>query len=349
MKTVFTERHRLRNSKTELYGGNLVRPFECPERMEFITAELDKRGLADYVAPTEYGLDPVLAVHDAGFVDFLSKAWQIWVDSGYEGEAITTVWPSRSCPADRIPNHIDGLLGYYALAAETSISEGTWEAALASKDVALTAADLVMSGDRAAFALCRPPGHHASSSQYGGYCFLNNAAIAANHMRGKGAGRVAILDVDFHHGNGTQEIFYDRDDVLFVSLHGDPVDAFPHFLGYADETGTGAGEGFTANFPLPVGAPYEVWRAALDEGLKRIAEFGAEALVVSLGVDTFEKDPISFFKLRSQDFTDYGMRIAGADLPTLFVMEGGYAVEEIGINTVNVLDGFESAARMGQA
>lgn len=347
MKTVFTERHRLRNSKTELYGGTLVRPFECPERIEFITAELDKRGLADYVEPSDYGMDPVLAIHDAGFVDFLSKAWQLWVDSGYKGEAIPTVWPSRSLPVDRIPKQIDGLLGYYALAGETSISEGSWEAALASKDVALTAADLVMNGDRAAFALCRPPGHHASTSQFGGYCFLNNAAIAANHMRGKGAARVAILDVDFHHGNGTQEIFYERDDVLFVSLHGDPVDAFPHFLGYADETGAGAGKGFTANFPLPVAAPYAVWSVALDEGLKRIADFGADALVVSLGVDTFEKDPISFFKLRSQDFTDYGMRIAGANLPTLFVMEGGYAVEEIGINTVNVLDGFETAARQG--
>ncbi|WP_425406639.1 histone deacetylase family protein [Hwanghaeella sp.] len=349
MKTVFTERHRLRNSQTELYGGTLVRPFECPERMDFITGELNKRGLGDFVEPKEYGMDPVLAVHDAGFVDFLSKAWKIWIDSGYEGEAITTVWPARSYRSDKIPNHIDGLLGYYALASETSISEGTWEAALASKDVALTAADIVLADKGAAFALCRPPGHHAATSQFGGYCFLNNAAIAANHMRGKGAARVAILDVDFHHGNGTQEIFYGRDDVLFVSLHGDPMDAFPHFLGYADETGSGAGEGYTANFPLPRGADYGVWGAALDEGLRRIADFRADALVVSLGVDTFEKDPISFFKLRSQDFTDYGKRIAGADLPTLFVMEGGYAVEEIGINTVNVLDGFMSAASRAKA
>lgn len=349
MKTVFTEKHRLRNSQTELYGGTLVRPFECPERMEFITDELVKRGMGDFAEPAEYGMDPVLAVHDAGFVDFLSKAWKIWTDSGYKGEAITTVWPARSYRTDKIPNHIDGMLGYYALASETSISNGTWEAALASKNVALTAADIVMNGDRAAFALCRPPGHHASTSQFGGYCFLNNAAIAANHMRGRGAGKVAILDVDFHHGNGTQEIFYERDDVLFVSLHGDPMEAFPHFLGYADETGKGKGKGYTANFPLPRGADYSVWSEALEEGLARIAVFGADALVVSLGVDTYEKDPISFFKLRSQDFTDYGRRIAGAGLPTLFVMEGGYAVEEIGINTVNVLDGFRTAAGLGQA
>ena len=176
--------------------------------------------------------------------------------------------------------------------------------------VALTSADLVIGGARTAFGLCRPPGHHAATDQYGGYCFFNNAAIAAQHARDKGIERVAILDVDFHHGNGTQEIFYDRDDVLFISLHGDPDQAFPHFLGFADETGSGAGEGFNLNLPMPPGTGFDVWRAALGKAMERIARFDPGLVIVSLGVDTFEKDPISFFKLTSNDFSTMGADIA---------------------------------------
>ena len=190
------------------------------------------------------------------------------------------------------------------------------------------------------FALCRPPGHHSAADLYGGYCFLNNAAIAAQAFLQDGARRVAILDVDFHHGNGTQDIFYQRDDVLFLSLHGDPVQAFPHFLGYTDETGAGSGEGCNVNYPLPRGTRFDVWQGALTDACSRIKKYSPDALIISLGVDTFEKDPISFFKLSSDDFTRYGTQIAGLGLPTLFVMEGGYAVEEIGLNTVNVLNGF---------
>jgi acetoin utilization deacetylase AcuC-like enzyme len=178
---------------------------------------------------------------------------------------------------------------------------------------------------------------------YGGYCFLNNAAIAAQAFLDGGATRVAILDVDFHHGNGTQEIFYQRNDVLFLSLHGDPLDAFPYFLGFADEAGEGEGEGFNVNYPLPPGTTYDKWGAALQDACSRVAAYGPDALIVSLGVDTFENDPISFFKLTSDNFRRYGARIAKLGLPTLFVMEGGYAVAEVGINTVNVLEGFENA------
>jgi acetoin utilization deacetylase AcuC-like enzyme len=192
--------------------------------------------------------------------------------------------------------------------------------------------------------LCRPPGHHAARDLFGGYCFLNNAAIATQFLRDSGAQRVAILDVDYHHGNGTQDIFYERDDVLFVSLHADPRTVFPYFLGYAEETGAGRGTGFTCNYPLPEGTEFSVWRDALAAGLRRIEQFRADAMVVSLGVDTFVEDPISSFRLHSGDFTTYGRLIAGAKLPTLFVLEGGYAVEEIGVNVVNVLSGFESAS-----
>src|SRR5580693_2728145 len=169
----------------------------------------------------------------------------------------------------RVTNNIAGKLGYYAMAGETSISQGTWEAARAAADVALTAASLIKDGTRAAFALCRPPGHHAARDLYGGYCFLNNAAIAAQYLRDQGAGRVAILDVDFHHGNGTQDIFFDRADVLYASLHGDPAHAFPYFSGYADETGVGAGTGFNMNLPLPPATAFFAWEQALASGLAR--------------------------------------------------------------------------------
>ena len=344
MKTVFSEKHLLRDAKTELYGGELVYPFERPSRMEFIMNRLQAVNLGPVLPPEDHGMDPILAIHDAGLVEFLQTAWHEWQATGYKGEAIATCWPARRMTLRR-PNHIDGKLGYYALSAETSITDATWEAAYASAQVALTAADLVRNGDRAAFALCRPPGHHAALDMYGGYCFLNNAAIAAQHLLATGASHIAILDVDFHHGNGTQDIFYDRADVFFASLHGAPEDAFPHFLGYADETGTGMGQGYTVNYPMPPGTPFAVWRKSLTDALARIADYAPDALVVSLGVDTFETDPISFFKLKSEDFTTYGGDIGALNLPTLFVMEGGYNIEEIGLNTVNVLQGFLAAAQ----
>ncbi len=254
------------------------------------------------------------------------------------------MWPARRFRQDRIPESIGGKLGYYALAGETTISEGTWEAALASANVALSAGKKISSGEHSAFALCRPPGHHATGDLFGGYCFFNNAAVSAQSMLDDGAQRVAILDVDFHHGNGTQDIFYARDDVLFASLHGDPMHAFPYFLGHSDETGSGAGDGFNVNFPMAPGTDFAAWAAALDEACRRISDFAPDALIVSLGVDTYKDDPISFFKLDSDDFKTYGERISRLDLPTLFVMEGGYAVQEIGINTVNVLTGFDGLA-----
>lgn len=342
METIYTEKHRLRHSQTELSGGELVYPFERPTRAEFVLNRVREVGLGPVSAPGEYGFDPIHAVHRADYVSFLQTAWEEWQVEGFEGEAIATAWPARRM-TDRCPRNIDGKLGYYSLAAETSISAGTWEAAYASAQVALTGADRIAGGARGVFSLCRPPGHHAAADMYGGYCFLNNAAIAAQYLRDQGMARVAVLDVDFHHGNGTQDIFYDRSDVLFVSLHGDPMDAYPYFMGHADETGRGEGEGFTLNLPMLPGTPFHVWRQALAKALDRIADFAPDALVVSLGLDTFETDPISFFKLKTPEFTEMGADLAGAGLPTLFVMEGGYDVDELGVNTVNVLTGFEGA------
>jgi acetoin utilization deacetylase AcuC-like enzyme len=344
MITVFSTDHLLRSARTELSRGELVSPHESPERAQIVLERVQSQRLGPVIAPSSFPTEALLRVHDAQFVEFLSTAWRDWVAAGNRGEAIPDCWPSRRS-ALRRPNCITGRLGYYAMAAETSISQGTWEAARAAANVALTGAAQIHGGARACFALCRPPGHHAARDMYGGYCFLNNAAIAAQYLRDQGAARVAILDVDFHHGNGTQDIFYDRADVLYVSLHGDPADEFPYFLGYADETGTGPGTGFNLNLPLPAGTEWSAWRDALSAALERIAEFRADALVVSLGVDTFVQDPISSFRLQSADFFSYGRMIGGSALPTLFVLEGGYAVGEIGINVVNVLTGFEEAGR----
>ncbi len=315
-------------------------PHESPERAQFVLDRIRDQRLGDVIAPTRFGTEPLLRIHDPYYLQFLEHAWSDWVAAGNRGEAIPDCWPARRMTQKR-PNSITGKLGYYAMSAETSISAGTWEAACAAADTALTGAAHIKAGAPAAFALCRPPGHHAANDLFGGYCFLNNAALAAQFLRDGGAQRVAILDVDYHHGNGTQDIFYDRADVLFVSLHAHPADAFPYFSGYDDETGSGAGKGFTYNLPMPEGTEFDVWQAALQIALARIAEFRADALVVSLGVDTFIEDPISSFRLSSADFVTYGRMIADCSLPTLFVLEGGYAVQEIGVNVVNVLTGFE--------
>jgi len=340
MLSVFSEKHVLRDARTELYGGELVPPFECPVRAEHILERLKAVNLGQIIAPEEFGLGPVKRIHDPGFLGFLESCWDAWTAEGYKGEAMPTVWPSRGMQ-QRIPNHIEGKIGYYAMAGETAITNGTWEAARASANVALTAQAAIQQGANEAFALCRPPGHHAAGDMFGGYCFINNAAVAAQAFLDQGASRVAIIDVDFHHGNGTQAIFYNRSDVMFLSLHGDPKEAFPHFLGYADETGEGAGEGFNFNYPMGPGTNFQTWGSALEDACARVRNYGPDAVVISLGVDTFEHDPISFFKLTSDDFKRYGSTIAGLKLPTLFVMEGGYAVEEIGINAVNVLQGYE--------
>lgn len=341
MKTIYSEQHRLRDAKTELYGGELVTPFERPSRADTVIKAITQSNLGEIVAPDTFTMDPVRAVHSDDFIAFLESAWQEWRDAGFTGEAIACSWPARRMQS-RVPDFIDGKLGYYALAAETSITEGTWAAALASKDVALTGAQALHDGARGVFSLCRPPGHHAASDMFGGYCFLNNAAIAAQYLRDQGAQRAAILDIDFHHGNGTQDIFYDRDDVLFCSLHGEPQQAFPYFLGYADETGSGQGLGYNLNYPMPRDTSFIQWQQSLTAALAKIDAFAPEYLILSLGVDTFENDPISFFKLTTADYFTTGAMIAELQIPTLFVMEGGYDIDEVGINVVEVLKGFES-------
>ncbi|MGB3388195.1 MAG: histone deacetylase family protein [Pseudaminobacter sp.] len=343
MKTVFSPRHAGHSGQMELIAGEIVPGFEKPSRAEFIRARVESEKLGEILPPTAHSLDAAKRVHRADYIDFLPTVWPRWQEEGLPGSAMGFAWPTRGLRGDRRPERIDALLGYYSFDAGASFVEGTWEAIKSSYEVALTAAGLVQAGERAAFALCRPPGHHAGSGFMGGYCYINNASVAAQWYRDQSAARVAILDVDYHHGNGTQEIFYQRDDVMVVNLHGDPATEYPFFLGYEDEHGEGEGEGFNHNYPMPAGTGFDVWSSALEDACGKLSAFTPDVLVVSLGVDTFERDPISQFKLKSSDYPKIGRRIARLGLPTLFVMEGGYAVEEIGINAVGVLTGFEDA------
>ena len=291
--------------------------------------------------PKDFGREPILRVHDAAYLAFFEGAWDRWTEHGRDGDLLPYTWPARTLRAV-IPTSLHGQLGYYSFDGGAPITAGTWQAAYSAAQVALTAQAAIQNGAHSAFALCRPPGHHAASDLMGGYCYLNNAAIAAQAFIDQGRRKVAILDVDYHHGNGTQSIFYTRNDVLFTSIHGHPEAEFPFFLGYEDERGEGAGEGFNINYPLAAGSAWDRWSEALELACVEIERYDADVIVVSLGVDTFKNDPISQFKLDSPDYLRMGERIAGLGKPTLFVMEGGYAVEEIGINAVNVLEGFES-------
>ncbi len=344
MKIIYSEDHKLHHGAKELNRGEMVPLFETPSRAEMIVKRLKDTGFGEIVAPRRFGDAAIHAVHAKDYVQFLESAWSEWVEEEGDGQfAIAWVFPCRGL-RQTAPESIHGKLGYYAFDVAIPIVEGTWQAVRTAADVALTGYDLLNGGEQAAFSLCRPPGHHAMRDLGGGYCYLNNAAIAAQALRDAGARGVAVLDLDYHHGNGTQGIFYTRCDVLFVSLHGDPRSEFPYYLGYFDETGEGAGQGFNLNLPMPAGTAWEHYSAALNTALVRIREFGPDALVVSLGVDTFKDDPISLFRLENDDYLRMGEAIAGLNTPTLFVMEGGYAVEEIGVNAVNVLTGFEQKA-----
>ena len=343
MLTIYSEDHKLQDGRFELIDGQLLPPVERPQRAENVLSRVRETGLGEVRGPDDFGLDPVRRVHDEGFVAFLRTAHDEWRAAHGDFDALPLNWPCRGF-RQKIPDSIDGKLGYYSFDAGTPITAGTWTAVTASVNVALTGAKhLQDSGDRAVFSLCRPPGHHAARDLYAGYCFFNNVAVAAQWFRDQGTGRVAILDVDYHHGNGTQMIFYARADVLFVSLHAHPAQEYPFFLGYEDEAGDGEGAGFNVNYPMPWGTAFDVWGRSLDAAIERIADYSPDILLVSLGVDTFKADPISQFRLESAEYTEIGRRIAGLGLATHFVMEGGYALDEIGVNTVNLLSGLEGA------
>jgi acetoin utilization deacetylase AcuC-like enzyme len=343
MRTIYSDQHRLHVSPGEFGFGEFVPAFEKPERAEIILGRVREVGLGAVEPPNPFPLDHVTRVHAPSLVSFLRTAHAEWVELRRPGAAYPIAWAGGGMRRDRTGGSVDTKLARYCIDAATPITATTWLAALSSANCALTAAALIVKGEPAAFALCRPPGHHAGVDHYGGYCFLNNAAIAAQYLRDCGLRRVAIIDIDYHHGNGTQNIFYSRGDVYFASIHADPDFDYPFLLGYADENGVGAGEGANLNLPLPEGTAWSQWAAALDHALASIRRFAADAVVVSLGVDTYKGDPISRFRLDSDHYPRVGEKLASLRLPTVFVMEGGYAIAEIGINAVNVLQGFEQA------
>jgi acetoin utilization deacetylase AcuC-like enzyme len=318
----------------ELHNGGWTDYAEKASRAELIAS-----GLPDLRPARDFGLEPLLQVHDRDYVEFLRNAFSDWRAAGRSGDAIGYTWPvvrRRELKLDRI----DARLGRYSYDAATPIAEGTWEASYWSAQTALTALAAILDGEtRTSFALCRPPGHHSGRDYCGGYCYLNSAAIAAERARQTGR-RVAILDIDYHHGNGTQDIFYEDPDVLFVSIHADPATDYPFFWGHAEERGDGAGAGKTLNLPLPQGTDIEGYGRTLDEALAAIRAHQADLLVLSYGADTFEDDPISHFRLRRSDYRTIAGRIAGLNLPVLVVMEGGYAIEALAFNVGELLSGF---------
>lgn len=322
----------------ELVNGKAEDHAETPARLGNMLG-----AMGTVRAPDDHGLAAIQAVHSPEYVAFLQAAHGEWLAAGRAGDAIPYAFPVRGRrPLDL--TRIDGKLGLFGFDTVTPIAAGTWEAAYGAAQSALSALAAMASGEaRHAFALCRPPGHHAGADYFGGYCYLNNAAIAARAAAAQGLGPVAVLDVDYHHGNGTQDIFYADGSVFFASIHADPRTDFPYFWGHAEERGEGAGEGTTFNQPLPRGTGWGTYESALGRALDAIAAFGAKTLIVSYGADTFAEDPISQFALTTDDMHAMGARIASLGLPTLTVMEGGYNVAELGRNVAAFIAGLERA------
>jgi acetoin utilization deacetylase AcuC-like enzyme len=343
MLTFASDAHRQHHPRQPFIDRDgLTVPPEVPERAERIRAAIDAAGFT-VETPAEHGLEPILRVHTAPYVEFLEHAherWRTMMDAPADGEAVPYARAIRGQPRPASQSIIADL-GWYSHDNDALLA-GTWAASVGAVDVTLSAWEAVADGlSNQAYALARPPGHHAAADSYAGYCFLNNAAIASEAWTARGA-RVAILDVDYHHGNGTQQIFYDRDDVLFVSLHADPADEYPFFLGFSSERGEGAGDGCTHNYPLPLGTTWDTYEPALDAAAGVITAFAPDALIVSLGVDTAAEDP-DRFELVGEDFTRIGARIGALQLPTVLVQEGGYDLGVIGRNVVNVLRGVEDS------
>lgn len=335
MRCFFDDRQLAHAPGREFHNGGWAVHAETPGRARSIADALGR-----WEAPRDHGAEPIAAVHDSRYLAFLRTAWDDWVREGREGAAIGYAFPVRHRRALDL-TRIDARLGAFSMDASTPITAGSWDAAYWGAQCAVSAVDALAEGARSSFALCRPPGHHAGADYLGGYCFLNNAAIAARRATAKGLGPVAVLDVDYHHGNGTQDIFLSDGSVFFASIHADPRTDYPFFWGHGDERGEGAGTGATLNLPLSRGTDWAAYRPALAQVLTAIADWGAKTLVVSFGADTYAHDPIAGFALETGDFAAMGRMIGAAGLPAAIVMEGGYAVEALGANVAAFLSGVE--------
>jgi acetoin utilization deacetylase AcuC-like enzyme len=333
MECFWDDRQRAHEPAGEFFNGAMHPPAEHPGRVDAIL-----KAIGPTRAPTDRGMEPLLRVHSTDYLDFLRRAHDDWRAAGRGGDAFPYTFPV----VGRRPlnlSRIDALLGQFSFDTSTPVAAGTWDAAYWAAQTAISAAESVLGGERSAFALCRPPGHHAGADYLGGYSYLSNAAIAAEHAVAAGR-RIAILDVDYHHGNGAQDIFHDRADVAFASIHADPATDYPFFWGHADEAGAGEGTGATLNLPLPRGTDWTGYAPALAQALEWIERRDPNLLIVSFGADTYEGDPISHFKLKTSDYAPMARRIAAVGVPTVIVMEGGYAVDALGANVAQFLGGF---------
>jgi acetoin utilization deacetylase AcuC-like enzyme len=351
VKAVSTDRHRGHDPKVETYLGVPVPACEVPERAEIIREALAADGGFELVAPTAHGLGPLQAVHDPGLIRFLEDAWPAVERQRIERDfLVADTYPTRGMfqgmseelvAARPEPEAVGGRAGWWGLDSSNPIVAGTYVAARWAVDVALTTVDLVLGGETAAYGLCRPPGHHAAAAMAGGYCFFNNAAIAAQRIVEATGERVSILDVDVHHGNGTQQIFWRREDVLYVSLHADPKRLYPFYLGHADEVGEGPGRGANLNLPMPLRADDATYLAALDRALERIAGEPGSIIVVSLGFDTFHLDPIGDLGLTTEGYREMSRRVSALGRRLVILQEGGYYLPALGGNARAWLGGAE--------
>ena len=339
MKIFYSDTHRKHEPPFEVFDGGLRTPYlENSDRMDRILNSLKDIDWAEILEPTDFGLEPIYEVHDKEYLDFLASSWTEWLASNPKDPSVLlpATFALRRHP--QRPESLLGRAGYYLMDLSACIVEGTYHAALASANCALNAAQEVSNGARSAFALCRPPGHHAGKDYGGGYCFINNAAVAAHWLSSKG--KVALLDIDYHCGNGTQDIFYDRADVLTISIHADPNFEYPHFAGFANETGSGKGLGFHKNFALEKGTDDAQYLAKLDEALSLIRNFEPKYVVLSAGMDIYADDPLGTIKVTTDGIGEIARRISALDLPTTIIMEGGYANEVLGKNIVKLLGEF---------
>lgn len=326
-------------------GREVIPARETPDRVDELIEALSAGG-HDVLAPRDHGLAPLRTVHTDDYLEFLSTAHARWTEafpSGPRSEwVVPYAFPNRHMNAR--PGSVLGQAGHYLSSTTSPIGAGTWPAILGAAHCAIDGADALLAGATEAYALCRPPGHHAYSDVGAGFCFVNNAAVAAERLA-VSQGRIAILDIDVHHGNGTQGIFWHRGDVQFVSVHADPDFGYPFFAGRADETGEGPGAGRNLNLPLALRTGDPGWLAAIEDGLRAIAAFEPAALVVSLGLDAYEKDPSALLSVTTAGFGEAGRRIAALGLPTLLVQEGGYAVDALALNLATFLTGFAAGRR----
>lgn len=336
MLTYFHPDQYLHHPRTYLSRGQMRVPQEVPERPRRLLQAVERLGF-ELRQPDDYGMQPLSAVHSPEYLRFLEEAHAEWKATAQDWgeEVISNVFI-------REPNPLRGILAKaarYLADGSCPVGEQTWRGAYWSAQSAVAGARALLDGQPEAYALCRPPGHHARRDAAGGFCYLNNAAIAAQELR-KGHARVAVLDTDMHHGQGIQEIFYERDDVLYVSIHGDPTNFYPVVAGYEDERGSGAGYGYNVNLSMPHGSPESVFFERLQQAIAALRRFEPDALVLSLGFDIYELDPQSQVAVTGDGFHRLGRAIGGLGLPTLIVQEGGYHLESLQDNAEQFFNGF---------